>query len=98
MVVTMAVLPLLVRLANKWLIVDQPGERKVHAIPIPRVGGIAMAGGVLVAALLTIHVQAADQWFLVGAGVLVCFGAVDDRFDLDYRIKFVGQLLAVASS
>jgi UDP-GlcNAc:undecaprenyl-phosphate GlcNAc-1-phosphate transferase len=95
MVVTMAALPLLVRLANKWLIVDHPAERKVHAIPIPRVGGIAMAGGVLVAALLTIHVQAADRWFLVGAGVLVCFGAVDDRFDLDYRIKFIGQLLAV---
>jgi UDP-GlcNAc:undecaprenyl-phosphate GlcNAc-1-phosphate transferase len=95
MIVTMATLPLLVRLANKLLIVDQPGKRKVHVTPIPRVGGIAMAGGVLAAALLTVHLQAADRWFLVGAGLLVFFGALDDRFDLDYRIKFIGQLLAV---
>ncbi len=29
----------------KWGIVDQPGGRKVHAAPIPRIGGIAMAIG-----------------------------------------------------
>ena len=51
MVVTMAWLPVFVRLANKWLIVDQPNDRKVHTVPIPRVGGLAMACGVLVAAL-----------------------------------------------
>lgn len=95
MVVAMATLPLLVRLANKWLIVDQPGERKVHVIPVPRVGGLAMACGVLMAALLTIPLQEAQIWFLVAGGVLIAFGALDDRFDLDYRIKLVGQLLAV---
>jgi UDP-GlcNAc:undecaprenyl-phosphate GlcNAc-1-phosphate transferase len=96
MVVTMAALPLLVRIANKWLIVDQPGARKVHALPIPRVGGLAMGCGVLVAGLLTIHLEAADRWFLVAAGLLITFGAIDDRFDLDYRIKLVGQLVAVS--
>jgi UDP-GlcNAc:undecaprenyl-phosphate/decaprenyl-phosphate GlcNAc-1-phosphate transferase len=95
MVVTMACLPALVRLATRWLIVDQPGARKVHSVPVPRVGGIAMAVGVLVAALLTIDLQTPDRWFLAAAGVLVLFGALDDRFDLDYRIKLIGQLLAV---
>lgn len=95
MVVTMAWLPVFVRMANKWLFVDQPGERKVHTNPIPRVGGLAMACGVLAAALLTIDLQAADRWFLIAAGVLIAFGALDDRFDLDYRIKLIGQLLAV---
>ena len=95
MVVTMAWLPVLVRLASKWLIMDHPGERKVHTTPIPRVGGVAMALGVVVAALLTIPMQREDIWFLIAAGVLVCFGVLDDRFDLDYRIKLIGQLLAV---
>jgi UDP-GlcNAc:undecaprenyl-phosphate GlcNAc-1-phosphate transferase len=95
MVVAMATLPVLVRLANKWLIVDQPGERKVHVIPVPRVGGLAMACGVLVAALLTIPLQGTEIWFLVAGGILIVFGAFDDRFDLDYRIKLIGQLLAV---
>lgn len=95
MVVTMAWLPLLVRLAGKWLIIDHPGVRKVHAVPVPRVGGIAMALGVFIAALATMQLQRSDIWFLVSAGILIAFGVADDRFDLDYRVKLVGQLLAV---
>jgi UDP-GlcNAc:undecaprenyl-phosphate/decaprenyl-phosphate GlcNAc-1-phosphate transferase len=95
MVVTITWLPLLVRLANRWRIIDHPGARKVHSTPVPRVGGIAMATGVLIAALVTMHLQPADIWFLVAAGVLIIFGVVDDRSDLDYRIKLIGQLLAV---
>src|SRR3984957_20445113 len=95
MVVTMPSLPFLVRLATRWLIVDQPGGRKVHSVPIPRVGGVAMTLGIVVAALLTIDLQTQDLWFLAAAGVLAIFGVMDDRFDLDYRIKLIGQLLAV---
>ena len=96
MVVTMVCLPALVRLAVKWLMVDHPGARKVHSIAIPRVGGVAMACGVFIASLFTINLQSADIWFLAAAAVLTIFGALDDRFDLDYRVKFIGQLAAVA--
>ena len=96
MVVTMVCLPALVRLAVKWLMVDHPGARKVHSIAIPRVGGVAMACGVFIASLFTINLQPADIWFLAAAAVLTIFGALDDRFDLDYRVKFIGQLAAVA--
>jgi UDP-GlcNAc:undecaprenyl-phosphate GlcNAc-1-phosphate transferase len=95
MIVAMAWLPLLVKVASKWGIVDQPGARKVHSAPIPRVGGLAMAIGVFVAALVAIDLQVQDRWFLGAAAVLVAFGALDDRFDLDYRVKLIGQLLAV---
>ncbi len=95
MVVAMASLPLLAKIAARWDILDRPNVRKVHAAPIPRIGGIAMALGVLVAALLAIDLQPEDRWFLLAAGVLVVFGAWDDRYDLDYRVKFIGQLLAV---
>jgi len=95
MAVTMAGLPLLARWAVKWRLVDLPGNRKVHAAPIPRVGGLAMAGGVMIAALIAIDLQPQDRWFLAAAAVLVIFGALDDRFDLNYRVKFLGQLVAV---
>ncbi len=95
MVVTMACLPMLVKMSARWLLVDQPGARKVHAVPIPRVGGVAMTIGVIVAAWLAIDLQAQDRWFLAAAAVLVIFGVLDDRLDLDYRIKLLGQLLAV---
>jgi UDP-GlcNAc:undecaprenyl-phosphate GlcNAc-1-phosphate transferase len=95
MAVTMVWLPLLTRIATRWMLIDQPGVRKVHSVPIPRVGGVSMALGIFAAALLTIDLQSTDYWFLAAAVVLILFGALDDRFDLDYRVKFLGQLLAV---
>jgi UDP-GlcNAc:undecaprenyl-phosphate GlcNAc-1-phosphate transferase len=95
MIVSMALQPVLGRFASKWGIVDPPGTRKVHATPIPRIGGLAMVIGVLVAALLTIDLEPGDRYFLIAAGVLMVFGVLDDRFDLDYRVKLAGQVLAV---
>jgi UDP-GlcNAc:undecaprenyl-phosphate GlcNAc-1-phosphate transferase len=96
MVVTMTTLPLLARMAGSLGLLDRPGGRKVHSTPIARVGGLAMALGVLGAALLALHLQGPDHWFLLAVAVLVAFGAWDDRVDLDYRVKIVGQLIAVA--
>jgi UDP-GlcNAc:undecaprenyl-phosphate GlcNAc-1-phosphate transferase len=94
MVVTMAWLPVFGRVATRWSIVDMPGARKVHSMPIPRIGGVAMAVGVLVAAIIAVPLDSQDQHFLLSAIVVVVFGVADDRFDLDYRIKLAGQLLA----
>jgi UDP-GlcNAc:undecaprenyl-phosphate GlcNAc-1-phosphate transferase len=96
MVVTMAWLPVFGKMAARWRIVDHPGERKVHAAPIPRIGGVAMALGVSIAALLVIPIGRPDRYFLIAAGVLTVFGGLDDRFNLDHRIKFLGQLIAAA--
>jgi UDP-GlcNAc:undecaprenyl-phosphate GlcNAc-1-phosphate transferase len=96
MVVTIAGLPVFGRFAASWGVVDKPGIRKVHALPIPRVGGMAMILGVLVAALVVIPMQRTDRCFLIAAVVLALFGAADDRFDLDYRVKLLGQFIAVS--
>jgi len=94
MVVTMAWMPLCARLAPRLKIVDHPDRRKVHAAPIPRIGGIAMALGVLFAAALVVPIDTADRYFLLAAGILTVFGGLDDRFDLNYKIKLAGQLVA----
>ena len=38
----LAVTPLVIRLAHRVKAVDQPGERKIHTKPIPRLGGVAV--------------------------------------------------------
>jgi UDP-GlcNAc:undecaprenyl-phosphate GlcNAc-1-phosphate transferase len=95
MMVTIAFLPVFGRMATKMGIVDQPGVRKVHGVPIPRIGGVAMIIGVLVAAIVIIPLESRDRYFLIAAVVLTIFGVLDDRFDLPYYIKFIGQLIAV---
>jgi UDP-GlcNAc:undecaprenyl-phosphate/decaprenyl-phosphate GlcNAc-1-phosphate transferase len=94
MIVTVAWLPVFTRVASKWGIVDRPNARKVHTTPIPRIGGIAMVLGALIAAAIVIPLDKRDIAFLAAVVLLAIGGALDDRFDLDYRLKLCGQMVA----
>src|SRR5262245_43307358 len=93
--ITAALIPLLARWAGSLGLTDAPGPRKVHTIPVPRVGGLAMAIGMLVPILVSLELTPALRGFLLGLCVLLCFGVWDDRANLDFRVKFIGQVLAV---
>ena len=94
MLVTMALIPPLIRVAGRWQIVDLPNERKVHLHAIPRVGGLAMAVGAMLPLLLWLWSSPQVIALLAGMAVILAFGVWDDRVDLDYRLKFAGQSLA----
>lgn len=85
-----------------------PRKRDVHAVPMPRLGGLAIFGGV-VAGLLLAHQLPALRLAFIPAGmfgwseisgvglasaVLVLVGALDDRFELDALTKLAGQITA----
>ena len=91
---TMALIPLLIRLSGKLKLLDQPGERKVHVVTIPRVGGIGMVLGVLLPILLWVSLDREVKSLLAGVAILFIFGVLDDRGGLDYRLKFLGQFMA----
>jgi UDP-GlcNAc:undecaprenyl-phosphate GlcNAc-1-phosphate transferase len=93
--VTAALIPLLAHWAPAIGLTDAPGPRKVHATPVPRVGGLAMAAGLFIATLLTVPMSPSVRGLLIGLLVLVLFGLWDDRVTLGYGAKFAGQLIAV---
>ena len=93
--ITAALIPLLARWAPVIGLTDQPGPRKVHSTPVPRVGGLAMTAGLLGPVLFAVPLTAPVRGLLLGVGVLLLFGLWDDRFTLGYRAKFTGQLIAV---
>ena len=95
MVVTVALIPLLVRVAGRLQMLDEPASRKVHAQPVPRVGGIAMAVGALVPLCLWLPMDSTLVAYLLAVIVLLGFGAWDDRVTLSALPKFAGQLCAV---
>jgi UDP-GlcNAc:undecaprenyl-phosphate GlcNAc-1-phosphate transferase len=74
---------------------DQPGARKVHDRPVPRVGGIAMAVGALVPILIWLPLDGRLVVFLVAAFIILLFGVWDDRANLPAWTKFLGQAIAV---
>ena len=94
--ITAALIPLLTRWAPAVGLTDKPGPRKVHAVPVPRVGGLAMAIGILVPVLVTVPLTEPIRGVLLGIVILLGFGLWDDRVELGYRTKLLGQVLAVA--
>lgn len=94
--ITVLLVPPLMRAAG-WLgVLDQPDARKVHAQPIPRVGGIAMAAGLLVTLLIWGITDALLTAYAAATLVLLVFGVLDDRLTLTPGWKVTGQLLAAA--
>lgn len=93
--ITALLIPLLERVAPRIGLTDEPNPRKVHSTPVPRIGGIAMAAGILAALLVGTDFGPRLQGLALGVSVLLAFGIWDDRRELDYRTKLLGQLVAV---
>lgn len=87
-------LPVLIRNAATWHLLDAPDARKRHVGLIPRVGGIAIALGTLLSATVWSFSDTAFIGFVLGSLVIVVFGLLDDRNNLDFRVKFGGQIIA----
>ncbi len=94
MFITIVLIPPLRRMAIRVHALDMPETRKIHPAPMPKCGGLAMAVGVLVPTLIWAPLDAFTKAFLVGGGIVVLFGLMDDFKSLTYKPKFVGQVAA----
>ncbi|MCX0246076.1 MraY family glycosyltransferase [Streptomyces drozdowiczii] len=79
--------------------------RDVHREPTPRLGGIAMFGGLCAGLIVANHLANLDGVFelssepralLSGAALIWLIGVLDDKFEIDALIKLGGQMLAAA--
>ncbi|HUN55797.1 MAG TPA: MraY family glycosyltransferase [Smithella sp.] len=92
--ITVSLIPSMTKLARRLQFVDFPNPRKVHTMPIPRIGGLAIAIGAFIPVIFWVGMDDFVRAFLLGGGVLVIFGLVDDMKGLGYKIKFTGQIFA----
>ncbi|MFA6562288.1 MAG: MraY family glycosyltransferase [Verrucomicrobiia bacterium] len=89
----------LARLASRWLgFLDDPGYRKIHAEPMPLLGGVAVFAAVALGVLAAGPAELAEDGrhlagILGGAALALALGLVDDRRDLKAAPKLMGQLL-----
>ena len=92
------------RLAVAARVMTPVRDRDVHAVPTPRLGGVAMLIGMTAALVVAgelpflhseLYANSRDPWALLAGGTLVCLlGAVDDKWGLDALTKLAGQVLA----
>ncbi|MBQ7086286.1 MAG: undecaprenyl/decaprenyl-phosphate alpha-N-acetylglucosaminyl 1-phosphate transferase, partial [Clostridia bacterium] len=73
--------------------IDVPKDnRRMHKTPIPRMGGLAIFFGFVVAVLLFFNMTIQMKSILLGAVVLVVLGVVDDIKPLPALFKLVVQI------
>ncbi|MGE5508777.1 MAG: glycosyltransferase family 4 protein [Chitinophagales bacterium] len=88
--------PFMRALALRYGIVDEPNQRKVHSVPIPYLGGVAIYLGFLVGLLLVPGAWPRLAGLLTGGTLILVLGVIDDVWNLPAKVKFAGQV-AVAT-
>jgi UDP-GlcNAc:undecaprenyl-phosphate GlcNAc-1-phosphate transferase len=102
---TLLLTPLVIQLARQIGAMDEPGERKVHDHPVPRLGGAAIFGSFALASLLALalHEPVRDRflenapfWLSLAAGATLAFllGLYDDVRHASVWTKFAVQTVA----
>ena len=86
--------PLTERAARRLNAIDQPRERSLHEAPTPKLGGLAILCGVLVAGVLFLPWAPLTRAILGGAALIAAVGVLDDVFDLPASVKLLGQIVA----
>ena len=75
--------------------IDVPKEaRRIHDHPIPRMGGLAIFIGFVLAVLLFVNISTPVLGMLLGTVIIAVMGAVDDIVSLRPGIKLLGQIVA----
>jgi UDP-GlcNAc:undecaprenyl-phosphate/decaprenyl-phosphate GlcNAc-1-phosphate transferase len=101
---TNLLVPLAIRVARSLRAVDAPGGRRHQEVAVPRLGGIAIVGGLALGVLTVVALQW-TEWastiprdqalaLLIGGSLVFTLGVVDDLFDVSAGKKFGIQVIA----
>lgn len=81
------------KVAQRTGLVDKPNERKHHTGQIPLVGGISVFVTMLLALLWLPELLTLPYLYMGCALALVIVGAIDDRYDISFKLRLVIQAL-----
>ncbi|MBL0500219.1 UDP-N-acetylglucosamine--undecaprenyl-phosphate N-acetylglucosaminephosphotransferase [Aeromonas caviae] len=92
-IIAFVVLFIFRKIAKKINLVDRPNERKLHQGVIPLVGGISIYITLMLAIWFKPELLINSDIYVLCSSVLVMMGAIDDKYDVDYRVRLVVQIL-----
>ena len=98
-----AMVPVAIRIGRRWQFLDVPDDRKQHPAPVPRTGGVAVAGGLAAGCLVAFVLGAFSDPSAVAGGALpfitattmvFAIGLLDDARGCSAGIKLLVQSAA----
>ncbi|HEU5054621.1 MAG TPA: MraY family glycosyltransferase [Hanamia sp.] len=94
--ITFFSIPVIIEVAKDKKLFDVPGERKVHNVVIPTLGGLGIFAGFIFATLIGVPPSEVSvlQYFMAAIMIIFFMGIKDDILILTATKKFVGQLIA----
>jgi UDP-GlcNAc:undecaprenyl-phosphate GlcNAc-1-phosphate transferase len=91
---TLAVTLVLIRLAPRLGLMDQPDGRKTHAAPTPVIGGLGIALGCIPVAMCVFPAGRPLEALAIASVMLLITGVADDLYDLRWQYRFCAQVAA----
>jgi len=101
--VTFVLAFVILKLSHRYRLYPKIRERDMHSRPTPRLGGVAMFFGVVVALAIASQIDTLSLVFsdppkviglLIASFLIVALGVADDVWDLDWWTKLAGQIIA----
>ncbi|HVV30941.1 MAG TPA: MraY family glycosyltransferase [Mycobacteriales bacterium] len=95
--------PLVRVIAIRLRVMAPVRDRDVHTVPIPRLGGLAILGGLFAGTVVARQIPVLSETFgnssepraaIVAAFLITLLGVVDDKWELDALTKLAGQICA----
>ena len=89
--------PLVIAFSKKEGLVDLPNERKIHKIPVSRLGGVAIWTSTMLSFLCLVFMSyypygSLLSGILLGSSLMFLLGLVDDVYNLNAKFKLFIQL------
>lgn len=91
---TAAIMPLMIKIANRIHAIDEPRTRHIHKKPMPKLGGLGIFLGFLFGYMLFGINSIQMNSVLIGSFVIILTGIIDDIEPLKARSKLFGQVCA----
>ena len=91
---SLILVPIIKKVAIHVNAMDEPNARKIHKVPMPRLGGLAIYLAFLFGYMLYGEVSTQMLSILIGGFLLILVGFIDDIKSVPARYKLVVQIIA----
>ncbi|MGI6413315.1 MAG: glycosyltransferase family 4 protein [Syntrophomonadaceae bacterium] len=97
-VVSLVLMPLVIKLSYKIGAVDRPNGRKVHSTTMPRLGGVAIFLSFGLCLILFFDLPKPFWGMVWGSLIIFLIGVLDDIWEISPGIKLIGQIAAATAA